>query len=102
MNELIDSASTPAELLTAQFYEWELRGRGWLVWDRPVDLEPPFRPFEGHFLPRRFFVDDGAQETGMSRFADRFLGFLGAKAEKPPVIEADDEVDEPPPDYLEE
>lgn len=39
------------EALTAQFLRWELRGRGWQSFDEPVALEPPFRPFEGHFLP---------------------------------------------------
>ncbi len=43
---------TVAELLTQQFYDWEIRGRGWTVYDAPVELEPPFRPFEGHQLNR--------------------------------------------------
>ncbi len=30
-----------AARLTAQFYAWEMRGRGWSVWDYPVELEPP-------------------------------------------------------------
>jgi hypothetical protein len=37
--------ASPAEQLTAAFYEWEIRGRGWQVWPYPVALEPPFRPF---------------------------------------------------------
>lgn len=36
---------TSAEQLTAQFYEWEQRGRGWIVASVPVELEPPFHPF---------------------------------------------------------
>ena len=32
---------TQAERLTAQFYKWERRGRGWQVWEYPVELEPP-------------------------------------------------------------
>ena len=39
------------ERLTEQFYAWELRGRGWQEFARPVALEPPFRPFPGYFLP---------------------------------------------------
>jgi hypothetical protein len=32
------------EQLTANFYEWEGRGRGWQLWNAPVELEPPFIP----------------------------------------------------------
>jgi len=32
------------ESLTRQFYQWETRGRGWLLCNYPVELEPPFRP----------------------------------------------------------
>jgi hypothetical protein len=38
------------EALTEQFYAWEQRGRGWRVFDGPVALEPPFRPFLGHYV----------------------------------------------------
>ncbi len=47
------------EYLTQQFFDWEVRGRGWLVWDYPVRLEPPFQPFLAHGLPRRLIRDDG-------------------------------------------
>lgn len=36
---------TIAEQLTKQFYDWERRGRGWQVWDYPVEFEPAFYPF---------------------------------------------------------
>lgn len=39
------------EYLTAQFYAWELRGRGWTVFKQPVHLEPDFIPFFGHLPP---------------------------------------------------
>jgi len=61
-----------AEALTRQFYEWEMRGRGWLVLDYPVTLEPPFRRFLGHFVPAALSAaDDGRRETGLSSFFDR-------------------------------
>ena len=41
---------TREERLTAQFYDWERRGRGWQLWSYPVELEPPFRPFFGHYV----------------------------------------------------
>lgn len=41
------------EYLTAQFYAWEQRGRGWKVFEEPVHLESEFVPFFGHLLPER-------------------------------------------------
>jgi len=49
---------TPAQALTAQFYEWERRGRGWHLAGEVVDLEPAFEPFWGHFLESDI-IDDG-------------------------------------------
>jgi hypothetical protein len=50
---------SPGEALTRNFYAWERRGRGWQVWDDPVALEPPFRPFfHAAGLPTRA-PDDG-------------------------------------------
>ena len=49
-----------SEYLTAQFYAWEQRGRGWNIYDQPVELESEFIPFFGHFLPERVGkIDDG-------------------------------------------
>src|SRR5689334_6468135 len=49
-----------SEYLTAQFYAWEQRGRGWKLFDDPVHLESDFIPFFGHFTPERTtLVDTG-------------------------------------------
>lgn len=64
---------TLPEQLTRQFYDWERRGRGWWVYNAPVDLEPPFVPFYGH-MPGTFAarpVDNGRKETAASRFIAR-------------------------------
>jgi hypothetical protein len=59
-----------AEQLTQQFYEWECRGRGWLLWDEPVDLEPPFRPIY-YYLPRTpQLTDDGRRPTFLSTIVE--------------------------------
>ena len=84
----LNGIPSAAELLTQQFYNWEIRGRGWLIWDSPVQLEPPFRPFEGHVLPNAFFRDDGRESSLLSSMADRFLGFLGSPS--PPVLDTPD------------
>jgi hypothetical protein len=78
-----------AEELTQNFYAWELRGRGWQVYDAPVVLEPPFRPFPGHILRRSAAVDDGRRETTLSSLfgwlVRRQDGKVGAQApEKEP------------------
>src|SRR5438093_9675274 len=83
MSEVFSALPNTAELLRRQFYQWELRGRGWDVWGRPVDLEPPFRAFEGHFLPPNLFHDDGLQETLLSRMINTMLG---GRTTQPPVI----------------
>jgi hypothetical protein len=54
------------EELTRNFYAWELCGRGWQAYDRPVCLEPPFRPFVGHAFPKRPAVDEARRETILS------------------------------------
>src|ERR1041384_5546450 len=88
----MDSPTSAVELLTHQFYEWEQRGRGWSVWPQPVNIEPPFRPFLGHFLPRRSVVDDGQFETPLSRLAGLFLSRAPIS---PPVIAEAEEQPEP-------
>ncbi len=87
----MNAPESATELLTRQFYDWEQRGRGWRVWSDPVALEPPFRPFVGHFLPLRAGVDDGQFETPLSRLANRFLG----RKPVPPVIPQVEEEPEP-------
>ncbi len=54
---------SPEESLARQFYQWELRGRGWQVCDVPVALEPPFRPFFGHYVENPPVGDDGRKPT---------------------------------------
>ncbi|HZR84230.1 MAG TPA: type IV secretion system DNA-binding domain-containing protein [Candidatus Binatia bacterium] len=64
---------TIEEQLTEQFYRWELRGRGWQIWDGAVELEPPFRPFVGHFVraPTRR-IDDARKPTLLGSLIERF------------------------------
>lgn len=75
---------TTAEYFTCQFYLWESRGRGWLLADRPVHLEPPFIPFVRH-LPKPTYVDDGRRPT----FISNLIESLSRK--KKQTIEAQDD-----------
>ena len=62
--------SRSIEELTRHFYAWENRGRGFLQWPGRVRLEPPFRPFYGHYLPGPApgaVIDDGRREGFFSR-----------------------------------
>jgi excisionase family DNA binding protein len=86
-----------AEGLTRQFYEWEMRGRGWHVESRPVALEPPFRPFFGHFVagPPGAVIDDGRRPTALTGFID---GLFKSRVKPKPEI-FPEEV-EPEPVYM--
>lgn len=63
-----------AEQLTLQFYAWENRCRGWYVYPFPVDPEPHFEPFFGHFIREDEIIDDGRKETLLSSFIKLFKG----------------------------
>ena len=63
--------STRQERLVRQFYDWEIRGRGWLLCDDPVELEAPFHPFFVHRSPLPY-LDDGRRSTFLSDLADLF------------------------------
>lgn len=63
--------SSQAESLTRQFYRWEQRGRGWNVWDDPVEIEPPFVPFFfSSYRGRSDIIDDGRKPTFLSSLFD--------------------------------
>jgi hypothetical protein len=65
---------TLEERLTAQFYAWERRGRGWQLWEYPVELEPPFRPFLFHFAVPVLAADDGWRPTVLSGLVEGIFG----------------------------
>ena len=60
--------------LTAAFYAWEQRGRGWQVWPYAVDLEPPFRPFVFHSVPAGPVHDDGRKPSLLGALFDSLVG----------------------------
>lgn len=68
--------TTPDEQLSAQYLQWELRGRGWFVHSEPVALEPPFRHFGGYELDAGGDCDDARRPSlaeRMLRKAGRWL-----------------------------
>ena len=80
-----------AQQLTQQFYEWELRGRGWKCWDYPVILEPPFRPFLFHTLFQEPITDDGRTEHEVTRAIKAIGRFLFRKRAVAQVIQIPEE-----------
>lgn len=50
-----------SERFTLGFYNWEIRGRGYHYFSKPVQLEPPFYPFShaNHLPPLEKVHDDG-------------------------------------------
>jgi hypothetical protein len=74
--------------LTAQFYAWEQRGRGWACFPHRVALEPQFVPFQrGSLRPEGF--DDGRQP----RLWERLWSWLTRPRESD---QAHTETQEPP------
>src|SRR5690242_6975695 len=82
------------EQITEQFYRWEKRGRGWHVFPFPVPIEPPFRPFFGHYVTAPPTQDDARSQTFLGSFLERLRG------ERPPPQPNEtifpDELDEEP------
>jgi hypothetical protein len=85
--------------LREQFYGWEMWGRGGAAWPEPVHLEPPFRPFYGHFIKARPQVDDGRHHTALSRLAAWVSGKPTDDAASTALARIEDDA-EPEPRYL--
>ena len=68
---------TKGEQATINFYQWEIQGRGWYLFDNPVDIEPPYRPFE-HLVQYPTSYDDGR----VPNFFDKTRRHLSPKKEE--------------------
>ena len=85
------------EQLTEQFHRWEHRGRGWQVFGEPVFPEPPFRPFQGHYLPPAPPIDDGRKPTFLSSLVQKLSHKLSTEPPPAPVEPEPEEEPEPTP-----
>jgi hypothetical protein len=83
---------TAHEQLSEQFRRWELRGRGWQVFEESVHPEPPFVPFHGHHLLETPAVDDGRRPTILSSL---YRKLTSPRLEAPPVVPEPEEEPEP-------
>lgn len=80
---------SPAEIISQSFYAWEIRGRGWMLADYEVALEPPYRPF--FILPELNLAvttaeDDGKRHTLLSRAITGVKSLLAKGAEEENAI----------------
>ena len=62
------------ERLTAQFYDWEQRGRGRLMFDVPVRIEPAYVPFVRQIQPNITTHDDGRKHSAFTWIKDKLFG----------------------------
>ena len=86
--------ATAHEHFSAQFAAWEIRGRGWQVYDRPIYPEPPFVPLTFRSMTAAPPVDDGRRQTFLSSLARK----LAAPARTPaPVPDEPESEPEPTP-----
>src|SRR5437868_1941148 len=83
------------ESLSRQFYDWEVRGRGWSLYENPVRPEPAFRPFEGHFVKNVPLVDDGSRPTILGSLFRKIIG----ASDQLPEPEPEDEPEPEPEDF---
>ena len=70
---------TLSEKLTTQFYQWERIGRGWYVFDTPVELEPTFVPFFGHSISTGKVIDDGKRPSILSSISQTIRNAFTSK-----------------------
>src|SRR5687768_10952364 len=83
------------EILTEQFRRWEIRGRGWKVYDQPVSPEPAFEPFQSYTAPETPTLDDGRRQTFLSSLMQGLSRKLSTEPSLPPVIAETEEEPEP-------
>jgi|CZKV01.1.fsa_nt_gi hypothetical protein len=83
--------------LSAEFHRFEQRGRGWQVFPEPVQPEPPFVPFHGHYLPDAPPVDDRRKPTFLSSLVEKLSNKLSTEKPSAPVEYEPEEEPEPTP-----
>src|SRR4051812_15135217 len=77
-----------SERRSAEFLEWEARGRGFAIWPHPVGLEPPFKHLRRRAHSAASEVDDGRKPTLLSSFVQKLSERLA------PIARAQEEEEE--------
>jgi hypothetical protein len=76
------SSKDRAAKATTNFYGWEVRGRGYGVYQRPVALEPPFEAFS-HQVTCARPVDDAVKQSAVGSIFKRIRGLSTSPASRP-------------------
>lgn len=76
-----------SEKAVKNFYDWELKGRGYLLFSYPVNIEPIYREFY-HSFANTEYVDDGKVPTFFERLfsSNRTVVKEDDEEEKPPKV----------------
>lgn len=61
-----------SEQSVLHFYKWEYLGRGYQVYNYPINLEPSFEPFKYYYPPHKN-VDDGVVPNLFTRLKNTFF-----------------------------
>jgi hypothetical protein len=89
-NDQTPCISTLTERLTARFYEWERRGRGWQIWDYPVSLEPAYESFFHRCPEYEVAIDDGRKPSFFASLLQKTRNlFSGASKASPSTGDCD-------------
>jgi hypothetical protein len=86
---------TVHEHFSHEFQKWEMRGRGWQVFDQPVYPEPPFQPFAIRPMPET--PDDGLRPTLLSSLVGKLSRKLSTNPPPMPPVIVEDQEPEPVP-----
>ncbi len=83
--------SAEESLFSAAFTRWEQRGRGWILYDYPVELEPPFCPLY-HLVnaPAAPIADDGRKPTFWSKLFDDLTGSAAGRGASGSAVNSTD------------
>jgi hypothetical protein len=61
-----------SEQATLHFYQWEQRGRGYYLFETPVDIEPPYVPFSRQAYTPQSTYDDGRDPSLLTQVIGLF------------------------------
>ena len=82
---------TVHEHLSEQFQKWEVRGRGWQMFDQPVYPEPPFVPFAYRSMTDTPVEDAGRSHTFLSSFVQKLSRKISTEKTPPAEVEPEEE-----------
>lgn len=77
---------TRSEQATLHFYQWERWGRGYYLFETPIDIEPPYQRFQHSAYAPKKIVDDGRVPSLFARAKKLFAPSKETEVEELPEI----------------